>query len=437
MSDVVERDYGSLGHTATYVGQPTFGQKGGVAGGVAVRFATMPPQFLLGEDDPGYSVVTTGKLTVEWWALATVPATVVGGERMVAKMLTLTDRDWEGPRLPTGEHRFRLYKFGVNLQLAETTFGFPTLGVYHHYVATVENVAGTVTVTTYLDGAFVSTGTCAFSDLGDGTAKLGLGGAEDRAQSFNGTLDEVAIYSTKLSAARVLAHYQAANSQAAYTAAVLADSPLSYYHMDGVASPYMQLVPSYDVDQVMNRAVGTRTGGDPQMWEDVPSQAENTLRVRQFNSLVTTDGEVLNQMQWKIGQFSQPLNRVESITVMPFVGLSGVISTTGAGAGRPYGSGLYGSGTYGGGSADPVIDLAASLGREVGDKITVLETPPGFAAQQSADYIIQNLSGNMAAGQSPVETTLTFMLWPASTTAFWIAGDANQSLAGISTRPGY
>ena len=110
-------------------------------------------------------------------------------------------------------------------------------------------------------------------------------------------------------------------------------------------------------------------------------------------------------MQSKTGQFAQPLNRVESLTVMPF--------------------------------SDPadVTVVQSKLGNELGDRITILETPPGFASQQSGDYVIQSISGSMSPAVAA--TKVTFMLWPASTTAFWVAGDTTQSRAGISTRPGY
>jgi hypothetical protein len=169
---------------------------------------------------------------------------------------------------------------------------------------------------------------------------------------------------------------------------------------------YTNLVPSYDIDNVFNRWTGTRDGGATQTWEDLDSQTSYGLRGKQITSLVASDNEVMNQLQWKTGQFSQPLNRVESITIMPLTDL------TNRG------------------------QIDAGLGREVSDRITIVETRPGFAAAKTADYVIQHLTGSITAGPA-TSMELTFGLWPASTQAAWIAGDPNLSLAGVSTRPGY
>jgi hypothetical protein len=169
------------------------------------------------------------------------------------------------------------------------------------------------------------------------------------------------------------------------------------------------LEPSFDVDNVFNKWVGTRPGGGvPQVAEDLASQAQYFLREKQQTSLVATDAEVLNQMQWKLGIFAQPLDRVESITVMPLRDLQ---------------------------NPD---QIDACLAREVGDRITVLETPPGFAVEQADEYVIQHLAGTIEPGsQTRPKMTLTFLLWPAATVSFWILGDSVQSLVGVSTRPGY
>lgn len=170
--------------------------------------------------------------------------------------------------------------------------------------------------------------------------------------------------------------------------------------------PYVDLVPSFDIDLVINKAVGTREGGTPQVVEDLTSQEQYFIRERQFTSQVTTDAEVYSQMSWKLGQFAQPLDRVESITGMPLV------------------------------DPDDGDMVDAWLPREVGNRITVLETPPGFATAQSDEYTIQHLEGAFLSGPLQ-QLKIKFLLWPASTSSFWIAGDPVLSLAGETTRPGY
>ncbi len=170
--------------------------------------------------------------------------------------------------------------------------------------------------------------------------------------------------------------------------------------------PYTDMIPSYDLDNVYNRWTGTRANGSPQTWEDTASQQDYFLRAKQLSSLVSTDGELLNQVQWKTSQFAQPINRIDSLTIMPLV---------------------------------DEIDterIDAGFAREIGDRITIQETPPGFAAQQSKDYTIQSLGGQVNVGPL-TSATLKFGVWPATLLDFWIVGDEEKSLVGETTRPAY
>lgn len=176
---------------------------------------------------------------------------------------------------------------------------------------------------------------------------------------------------------------------------------------------YHDLSPSFDLDNVVNRYIGTRDGGAPQIAEDFVSQDRYFQREKQQGSLVATDAEVLNQMQWKVGQFAEPLDRVDQIVVQPFREPSNLAA------------------------------VQAMIDREVGDRITVLETPAGFALEQSDEYTIQHLSGSIPVGtpksgpHALAAMTLTFLLWPAATVSFWVAGDSVLSRAGVTTKPGY
>lgn len=171
----------------------------------------------------------------------------------------------------------------------------------------------------------------------------------------------------------------------------------------GGGYPFVDSLPSFDLDNTFNDWTGTRTGGTPQTASDATSQTDYGLRSDQFTSTVTADGDVLSQAQWKLAQFKDPLNRLESITVMP---------------------------------GDDTAFWEAVLGLEIGDRITVRELPPGFSTVQSKDYVIQRIEAIFPIG--PVSgASFTFGLWPAVTTAFWSAGDASNSLAGTSTRAAY
>jgi RHS repeat-associated protein len=61
--------------------------------------------------------------------------------------------------------------------------------------------------------------------------------ASNNHYTFPGTLDEVAVYNGALSSTRVQAHF---NAGSGYASAVLADSPLAYYHLDEDNRPSTQ-----------------------------------------------------------------------------------------------------------------------------------------------------------------------------------------------------
>lgn len=109
-------------------------------------------------------------------------------------------------------------------------------GLWHALDVTYSN--GTETL--YIDGTAVASniGTensyaSAYSYyLGTGYSN-GWAGGNGGWFSFNGRLDEAATFATALSPSQIAAHYGAAASGfAAYSAAVLADSPTAYYHLD-------------------------------------------------------------------------------------------------------------------------------------------------------------------------------------------------------------
>lgn len=77
-------------------------------------------------------------------------------------------------------------------------------GEVHHQVITYDGT----TVTIYLDGAVVSSAAPAAAMAPSGTGELGIGGTPYSSFNHLGALQEVAIYSVALEAARVRQHYQ-------------------------------------------------------------------------------------------------------------------------------------------------------------------------------------------------------------------------------------
>lgn len=164
------------------------------------------------------------------------------------------------------------------------------------------------------------------------------------------------------------------------------------------------LVPADDLDTTFNEWMGTRDGGATQTVVDTSSRTRNGLRSQQVTSLAVSDTVVLNQIQWKLSIFKDPLSRIDSITVMP---------------------------------GTDTACWEAVLGLEIGERITVRETPPGWSTVKVGDYTIQRISV-VFPDAAMAGARFTFGLWPATVTSgWWIAGDAVNSLAGQTTRAAY
>ena len=104
-----------------------------------------------------------------------------------------------------------------------------TLNAWHHLVATYDGTTVRIWQDGTNSGSLAVTGT----NIGAVYAHIGAWGAASTGapQSFfNGSLAEVAIYTTALSSARVSAHFTAGTA-GGYKAAVVTDSPTVYYRL--------------------------------------------------------------------------------------------------------------------------------------------------------------------------------------------------------------
>ncbi len=159
---------------------------------------------------------------------------------------------------------------------------------------------------------------------------------------------------------------------------------------------YTNSVPNYDKDLIVNDWRGQREGGEVQVAEDATSIGRYSRRTRQVSMLSTSDADVLAAMQFRLREFKEPLQRIESITVKP------------------------------GNSADT---WAAILSLELGDRITYVETPPGYAAPLSSDYTVEGITGTLPVGP-PVGAEFTLNLWPADVTLWLILNDPARDKFG-------
>ena len=108
--------------------------------------------------------------------------------------------------------------YGVNTSVTANT--------WHHYAVTLNRATQTITV--YKDGNVLGTTACGATGTTAIATGVGIGCAPDGTEQVAGLLDEVAVYPTALSAARVKAHYAAGQP---YAGAVMADAPVGYWRL--------------------------------------------------------------------------------------------------------------------------------------------------------------------------------------------------------------
>ncbi len=114
---------------------------------------------------------------------------------------------------------------------AMTEGGMATVTTWHHIVGVYDGTNATL----YVNGVSVSSVALSRPFVGNPKQPLEIGTASPFGRSFNGLVDEVAIYTNALTAAEVLAHYQngiSAHPSQPYAQLVLAKKPILYFRLD-------------------------------------------------------------------------------------------------------------------------------------------------------------------------------------------------------------
>ena len=205
----------------------------------------------------------TTAITMEAWVYEPTTPTVFQG--------VIDKNHWDQYRLGVGANLLATVRVtnGVGADYVDNCPGQPTppaiaAGQWHYLTYTFDGVAGVVTW--YIDGAKVCSSThtnsgfalTAYNTLVSTTVPLLIGEDSGASGYFSGRIGEVAVYPTAVSAARVLAHYQAAQvqlpSRTPYTATVLADRPQGYWRLGEGAGTAV-------ADSTGNGNVGTVSGG--------------------------------------------------------------------------------------------------------------------------------------------------------------------------------
>lgn len=191
------------------------------------------------------------------------------------------------------------------------------------------------------------------------------------------------------------AKFQDRRSLGSTNIATFTDQP----SVDTSAVRYSDIVVSFDKDYITNQWSGTRTGGVTQTVINSASITQYFLRAQSRTPLLTTDSEVSSQMQYLTSVTAQPVLRIASITLTP------------------------------GDNANAWVQV---LARDLTDRVTVNEHPPGPAGTLIQDSYIQQI--DLTVPTDPANTRLIYTLSPAATNNFW---QASVSKVGTDTRAGY
>jgi hypothetical protein len=204
-SGTVAHDATGHGNDAQYVGGVTLGTGGALIGDTdtAVKL-----DGVTGHLDVGNRFAFTGNApyTLEIWAQ---PQNInTSYQRLFSRELQTTPREGylvfvRGPNT-ADPSTFSVERWSANAtnQCPETN---AVTQVWHHFVATYDGSASRI----YLDGTLVATQPAALP-LNATNASLWIGASFfDTAGYFGGIVDEVAVYGTALSGARITAHFHA------------------------------------------------------------------------------------------------------------------------------------------------------------------------------------------------------------------------------------
>ena len=142
--------------------------------------------------------------------------------------------------------------------IAEPTGGTVTPGAWQHVVGVYTGS----TASLYINGVLVAGPTTASGYLPNAntTVPLIIGATSLENRTFDGLVDEVAVYSGALSASVIAAHYAAATTNnAGYGAQILASHPLAYWRLDEPAFaglPSGTLPVAFNLGSLGNQANG-------------------------------------------------------------------------------------------------------------------------------------------------------------------------------------
>jgi hypothetical protein len=206
-SGTVAADASGNSRTGTYAGSPTLGATGALAAidtNTALQTdGTNDVCTITGSTAFFPETNAGGALSIEFWLKTTATggaANVTGG--LVCCNVDASNKRWCVDLDATGH---LLFRSGASMTTIVTSTIVVNDGVWRHFVVTITSSAST---TLYINGVSNATGT--YAGGGSGTPAITVGENPRATTPFTAaTFDEVSLYTTTLSAARVLAHYMA------------------------------------------------------------------------------------------------------------------------------------------------------------------------------------------------------------------------------------
>jgi hypothetical protein len=199
--------------------------------------------------------------------------------------------------------------------------------------------------------------------------------ATERGQSFiqSGT----AIFRSRDS---LLTAVTSTVSQATYS-----DNPAATLHYSGLDFARSE--------QLIVNDVTVRWAGGSVNAQDATSNTTYTTHSVSVDSACRTADDALNLAQWILGHYKDQFRRIRSITFNPS-GMNGSVQDA-----------MY----------------AECLGRQIGDRVTVVVTPQGIGAAITTDMLIEGIGHKVDPG---VKWETTFWLSPAETRTYWRLGSS-------------
>lgn len=168
----------------------------------------------------------------------------------------------------------------------------------------------------------------------------------------------------------------------------------------GAELPYNDLILSYDDAQTWNEVRMQRVGGQLQVARDTTIQTTDIVRTFSDTTLLhSSDSQTLSSAQYRLQQYKQPRLRIEQLGIQA--------------------------------ARLPAALWPQALGREIGDRVTVIRRPQGITPAISEQCTIEGIEHDFDVTSNWLTT---YSLSRADITAYWILGTVGRGELDTNTR---